>query len=116
MPTAPQLAYYESEVRALIHFNMATFIKDGDPGCNADNWNTHKPYAAGKASDPTTFNPTKLNFSNWLESFRAVGIQNAVMTAKHGCGHLLWYDFRRKATPLSPSMLRYLTAVRHQHM
>jgi alpha-L-fucosidase len=42
------------------------------------------------ASDPATFNPAKLNFSNWIESFDAVGIANAVMTAKHGCGHLLW--------------------------
>ena len=90
LPTPPQLAYYHSEVRALIHFNMATFIKDGDPGCSADNWNTKKPYASGPSSDPATFNPTKLNFSNWIDSFDAVGIRNAVMTAKHGCGHLLW--------------------------
>jgi alpha-L-fucosidase len=90
LPTAPQLAYYRSEIRALIHFNMATFIRDGDPGCSADNWNTHKPYAAGLASDPATFNPKLLNFSNWIEIMKVVGIRNAVMTAKHGCGHLLW--------------------------
>ena len=44
VPTAPQLAYYRSELRALIHFNMATFIRDGDPGCSAENWNVKKPY------------------------------------------------------------------------
>ena len=32
VPTQPQLDYYDSEIRALIHFNMATFIRDGDPG------------------------------------------------------------------------------------
>lgn len=90
LPTGPQLAYYRSELRALIHFNMATFIRDGDPGCNADNWNTAQPYAAGKASLASTFNPAKLNYSQWLASFDALGIRNAVMTAKHGCGHLLW--------------------------
>lgn len=52
--------------------------------------NTKQSYAAGLSSDPATFNPTKLNFSQWLESFDALGIRNAVMTAKHGCGHLLW--------------------------
>jgi hypothetical protein len=57
LPTAPQLAYYMSEIRALVHFNMATFIRDGDPGCSADNWNTKQPYAAGLSSDPATFNP-----------------------------------------------------------
>lgn len=62
--------------------HRATFIKDGDPGCSADNWNTKRPYAAGMSSDPATFNPSKLNFSNWLESFRAVGITNAVMTVR----------------------------------
>ena len=90
VPTPAQLAYYRSEMRALIHFNMATFIRDGDPGCSAENWNTHKPYAAGLASDPATFDPKLLNFSQWIEIMQVVGIQNAVMTAKHGCGHLLW--------------------------
>lgn len=90
LPTPAQLAYYQSEMRALIHFNMATFIQDGDPGCNKNNWNKLQPGSTGPSSDPATFNPAKLNFSQWLESFDALGVRNAVMTAKHGCGHLLW--------------------------
>lgn len=75
---------------ALIHFNMATFARDGDPGCQADNWNIKAPYASGLTSDPATFNPEKLNISNWAESMLALGAKHAVLTAKHGCGHLLW--------------------------
>ena len=89
-PTSSQLAYYQSELRALIHFNMATFVGDGDPGCNAKNWNKKTPFAAGPSSNPATFDPKLLNFSNWIELMKSVGISNAVMTAKHGCGHLLW--------------------------
>eukprot|EP00036_Acanthoecidae_sp_10tr_P006180 CAMPEP_0182943884 /NCGR_PEP_ID=MMETSP0105_2-20130417/53104_1 /TAXON_ID=81532 ORGANISM="Acanthoeca-like sp., Strain 10tr" /NCGR_SAMPLE_ID=MMETSP0105_2 /ASSEMBLY_ACC=CAM_ASM_000205 /LENGTH=436 /DNA_ID=CAMNT_0025083771 /DNA_START=45 /DNA_END=1352 /DNA_ORIENTATION=+ len=69
---------------------MATFIRDGDPGCDPSNWEEKAVGAAGPSSDPATFNPDQLDFGNWLTSFKALGIQNAVMTAKHGCGHLLW--------------------------
>ena len=40
---------------------MSTYIRDGDPGCTKENWDTKAWYAAGKSSDPATFNPTKLN-------------------------------------------------------
>ena len=46
-PTPAQLKYQKNEIMALIHFNMATFAKDGDPGCSADNWNVHQKYASG---------------------------------------------------------------------
>ena len=46
-PTPPQLKYQRNEIMALIHFNMATFAKDGDPGCDASNWNQQASYAAG---------------------------------------------------------------------
>ena len=90
LPTPPQLNYYSSELRALIHFNMATFIHDGDPGCSTANWLTTQPYATGPSGDEATFNPTLLNISQWVDSMRALGVANAVLTAKHGCGHLLW--------------------------
>lgn len=90
LPTPPQLLYQQHEIMALIHFNMATFAHDGDPGCAADNWNAKASYAAGPTSDPATFNPAKLNISNWAASMLALGAKHAVLTAKHGCGHLLW--------------------------
>ena len=48
------------------------------------------PYATGKTSDPNTFNPTKLNTTQWMESITALGANIAVLTAKHGCGFALW--------------------------
>jgi len=36
------------------------------------------------------FDPVKLNTDNWMESMVALGARSAVLTAKHGCGHLLW--------------------------
>ena len=59
LPSAPQLWYSQGEIMALLHFNMASFVEDGDPGCTVDNWLVKKPYAAGKSSDPATFNPKK---------------------------------------------------------
>jgi len=90
VPTPPQLEYQRHEISALIHFNMATFAENGDPGCNAKNWNKLAPPATGPTSDPVTFNPVKLNISNWAESMLALGAKHAVLTAKHGCGYLLW--------------------------
>jgi len=85
VPSAPQLKYQQHEIMALIHFNMATFAGDGDPGCNAGNWNT-----GVDSSNPASFNPVKLNIDNWATSMLALGAKHAVLTAKHGCGHLLW--------------------------
>lgn len=39
LPTPAQLAYQRGEIVALTHFNMATFVQDGDPACNPSNWN-----------------------------------------------------------------------------
>ena len=89
-PTAPQLWYQESGLVALIHFNMATFIRDGDPGCDATNWAAVAQGAAGPSGEAKTFNPAKLDFQKWADVMKAVGIKSAVLTAKHGCGHLLW--------------------------
>ena len=38
LPTPAQLAWQEGEIMALIHFNMATFVGNGDPGCTENNW------------------------------------------------------------------------------
>eukprot|EP00451_Oxyrrhis_marina_P003505 CAMPEP_0204274080 /NCGR_PEP_ID=MMETSP0468-20130131/24976_1 /ASSEMBLY_ACC=CAM_ASM_000383 /TAXON_ID=2969 /ORGANISM="Oxyrrhis marina" /LENGTH=458 /DNA_ID=CAMNT_0051250231 /DNA_START=32 /DNA_END=1408 /DNA_ORIENTATION=+ len=90
VPTAPQLEYQQHEIMALVHFNMATFAKNGDPGCSADNWDTKQAYAAGKTNDPATFSPAKLDTDQWAQSMMDVGAKHAVLTAKHGCGFALW--------------------------
>jgi hypothetical protein len=58
-PTAAQLAYQEAEVVAIVCFQMDTYAgTDGDPGCNANNWNKGATTAA-----PSTFAPNSLNVS-----------------------------------------------------
>ena len=61
---------------------MATFFKNGDPGCDASNWN--------ESQKPTSFAPTALDTDNWAVSMTALGVQEAVLTAKHGCGFAIW--------------------------
>ena len=78
LPTAAQLHYQQQEIVALTHFNMATFYKDGDPACDATNWETSQL--------PSSFAPTNMNVSNWIESYKAVGAVSGILTAKHGCG------------------------------
>lgn len=71
---------------------MATFMHDGDPGCTAENWNgcDRGSTTSCNASNPASFNPTALNVSQWVASMQTIGATYAVITAKHGCGHLLW--------------------------
>jgi alpha-L-fucosidase len=90
VPTANQIRYQTGEIVALTHFNMASFVKNGDPGCDASNWLTKAPTAAGPSGDPATFNPTQLDTDQWAEAYKSFGVKGAVITAKHGCGHLLW--------------------------
>ncbi len=74
------------EIGGLTHFNMATFSGvDGDPACSIFNWNV-----GPNTSNPATFAPTNLNISNWIESYKALGAGYGVLTAKHGCGFLLF--------------------------
>ena len=68
------------------------FMHDGDPGCTAENWNgcDRGSTTSCNSSNPASFNPTSLNVSQWVASMQAIGATYAVITAKHGCGHLLW--------------------------
>jgi alpha-L-fucosidase len=91
LPTLQQLKY-GGKINALIHFEMATFFHDGDPGCDAQNWLGCDPGVGGacNSSDVRSFNPTNLNISSWIEMMNVIGADSAVITAKHGCGFLLW--------------------------
>lgn len=42
------------------------------------------------SSKPSSFAPSHINISNWIESYQAVGVTSAILTAKHGCGFFLW--------------------------
>ena len=41
-------------------------------------------------ANPSTFNPTKLDINNWVQSIKDLGAKHAIITVKHGCGFLLW--------------------------
>ena len=70
--------------------NRSLSLLSPDPCCDKSNWDVKASYAAGKTSDPATFNPVKLNTTQWMESITALGANIAILTAKHGCGFLLW--------------------------
>ena len=78
IPTPSQLQHQQQEIVALTHFNVATFYRDGDPACDASNW--------ASSQKPSSFAPQKLNISNWIENYKAVGAKSGILTAKHGCG------------------------------
>eukprot|EP00041_Stephanoeca_diplocostata_P039734 m.1637621 g.1637621 ORF g.1637621 m.1637621 type:complete len:471 (+) comp25984_c0_seq1:180-1592(+) len=82
VPSPAQLNYQRQEIVALTHFNMATFFRDGDPACDASNW--------AESQKPSSFAPTNLNISDWIVHYKAIGAKSAILTAKHGCGFLLW--------------------------
>merc|ERR1719456_1445251 len=90
VPSPAQARYQDTDFIALIHFNMGTFAHNGDPCCDASNWDVTASYATGKTRDPATFNPKLLNTTQWFESISGLGANIAILTAKHGCGFTLW--------------------------
>eukprot|EP00729_Bicosta_minor_P026389 gene26389-17567_t len=77
VPTPAQLRYQDTDFVALIHFNMGTYAHNGDPCCDPSNWDVKAAYAAGKTSLPSTFNPTKLNTTQWMDSITSLGAKIA---------------------------------------
>ena len=57
------------------------------PGCTAENWNgcDKGSSTSCNSSHPSSFAPSNLNVSSWVESLKAIGATHAVLTAKHGC-------------------------------
>ena len=47
-------------------------------------------YGRNCSDDPVHFNPTKLDTDQWVRSMVDFGAKQAVLTAKHNCGFLLW--------------------------
>lgn len=92
IPTKEQLEY-QGGISGLITFGMATFFHEGDPGCDAKNWNgceTNDGLTTCNSSKVSSFNPTNLNVSAWVASFKDLGATSVILTAKHGCGFLGW--------------------------
>jgi alpha-L-fucosidase len=73
---------------SLPHHSLSHLLpphQNGDPGCTPQNW-----VGDNGSGNPNSFAPTNLNISQWADLMLDLGINEAVMTAKHGCGFLLW--------------------------
>ncbi|PID93476.1 MAG: glycoside hydrolase family 29 [Bacteroidetes bacterium] len=75
VPTSQLVAYQQMELIGFIHFSINTF--------------TGKEWGYGDES-PSLFNPTELNVEQWVETAKAAGMKELILTAKHHDGFCLW--------------------------
>lgn len=81
----------DAEAKVLIHFDMPVYV----PSYNWRNWGTHP--------DASVFNPTDLDTDQWLETAAKLGVNYAVLVAKHCSSFSLWlteaHDYSIKNSP-----------------
>ncbi|KAI3843019.1 hypothetical protein MKW92_043021 [Papaver armeniacum] len=75
LPSATQLKWQQREVIMFLHFGVNTF--------------TNSEWGTGK-EDPSIFNPTGLNASQWMDVAANSGVSLVILTAKHHDGFCLW--------------------------
>lgn len=75
VPTESLIAYQQMEFIGFIHFSINTF--------------TDKEWGYGNES-PDLFNPSQLNVEQWVETAKAAGMKELILTAKHHDGFCLW--------------------------
>ena len=74
-PSKVQLEWADSEIGALIHFDMPVF----EPGYDfRKDWNYHP--------DLSIFNPKRLNTDQWIKAAKSAGATYVVLVAKHCSG------------------------------
>ncbi|PWA61209.1 hypothetical protein CTI12_AA375160 [Artemisia annua] len=75
IPSSQQLSWQLSEMALFLHFGPNTF--------------TDSEWGTGKA-DPSLFNPTHLNTTQWVTVAKENGFSRVILTAKHHDGFCLW--------------------------
>ena len=74
-PSRRQLAWYDTEFYAFVHFGVNTF--------------TDSEWGTGEEPE-SLFAPRSLDCDQWVESIKAAGMKGMILTAKHHDGFCLW--------------------------
>ncbi|MBQ8577489.1 MAG: alpha-L-fucosidase [Clostridia bacterium] len=75
IPNARQLAWYEMQFYAFVHFTVNTY--------------TDLEWGLGN-EDETIFNPYDLDCDEWVAAVKSAGMKGIILTAKHHDGFCLW--------------------------
>ncbi|XP_010417954.1 PREDICTED: alpha-L-fucosidase 1-like [Camelina sativa] len=88
LPTSQQLQWQLGSMAMFLHFGPNTF--------------TDSEWGTGKAN-PSVFNPTHLNATQWVQTAKDSGFSRVILTAKHHDGFCLWpsqyTDYSVKSSP-----------------
>lgn len=75
VPRPPQVAWQQREVTGFTHFGMNTF--------------TDREWGSG-CEDEATFAPTAVDIDQWMDAYRAAGMKQVMLTAKHHDGFVVY--------------------------
>ncbi|MFE2932649.1 alpha-L-fucosidase [Streptomyces sp. NPDC059278] len=102
VPTPGQLAWQQREVTAFTHFGMNTF--------------TDREWGSG-TEDEKLFAPKAIDADQWMRAYKAAGVEQVMLTAKHHDGFVLYpsryTDHSVALSPGSPDVVAaYVKAAR----